>query len=67
MRWSGNAGSVGGYRQIFRIIARKHESGRLEDLDVDRRIILKTVLNEYDESFWTRLIWLRTGTNGGVL
>lgn len=58
---------MGEYRQIFRIFARKHERVRLEDLEVDRRIILKIVLNEYDESFWTRLIWLRKGTNGGVL
>jgi len=32
----------------------------LEELEVDRRIILKIVLNEYSKSFWTRLIWLRT-------
>jgi hypothetical protein len=42
--------------QIFRILARKHERGGLEDLEVDRRIILKIVLNEYDKRFWTRLI-----------
>ena len=52
-------GSIGRYSEF--------SLENVEDLEVEWRIILKIVLNEYDESFWTRLIWLRTGTNGGVL
>jgi hypothetical protein len=32
----------------------------VEDLDADRRIILKWILNEQDGAAWTRLILLRT-------
>jgi hypothetical protein len=31
------------------------------------RIILKFILERWDGAVWTRLIWLRTGTCGGLL
>jgi hypothetical protein len=30
----------------------------LEDLDIDRRIILKCILGKYGVRMWTRFIWL---------
>jgi hypothetical protein len=36
---------------------------QLEDLDGDGRIILKWVFN----GAWTGLLWLRIGTDGGLL
>jgi hypothetical protein len=38
-----------------------------EDLGVDRKIILEWVLGKYGAKLWTQFIWLRIGTNGGLL
>jgi hypothetical protein len=40
------------------------ERDHWEDLDVGGWIILKWIL---DRMVWTGLIWLRIGTNGGLL
>jgi hypothetical protein len=40
---------------------------RFEDLDVDGRIILETILWKLGEKLWIGLIWLRTETSGGLL
>jgi hypothetical protein len=39
----------------------------LEDLDIDRRIILKCTFKRWDGGTCTGLIWLRIGTGGGLL
>ena len=43
------------------------ERNNLEDLIIDRRIMLKGMLKKYHGSAWTGLIWLRTGTSGRLL
>jgi len=43
------------------------ERNHLEDLIIDRRIMLKGMLKKYHGSAWTGLIWLRTGTSGRLL
>jgi hypothetical protein len=37
-----------------------------EDVGIDKRIILKCILKEWDENMWTGYIMLRIGTNGGL-
>jgi hypothetical protein len=44
----------------------QRERDHREDEDVGGRIILKLYLR-YDEVVWTRLIWFRIGTSGGLL
>jgi hypothetical protein len=39
----------------------------LEDVGVDRRIILKRICKVQSRRLWTQFIWLRTGTNGKPL
>jgi hypothetical protein len=37
------------------------------DQDIDGRIILKLILNEYDGSMLTHFVWLKIGISGVVL
>jgi hypothetical protein len=38
-----------------------------ENIGVDVRIILEWILGKQGEKVWTGYIWLRIGTNGGLL
>ena len=42
------------------------ERDHLEDLEVDRRIVLKWILKKWDVEVWTELTWLRKGCWGVV-
>jgi len=39
----------------------------LEDLGVDGKIILEWILEKQGAKVWTKCIWIRVGTNGGLL
>jgi hypothetical protein len=38
-----------------------------EDLGADVKIILEWILEKYGGKVWPECIWLRIGTNGGLL
>jgi len=40
---------------------------RLEELDVDGMVILKCIFKKCGREAWTGLLWLGTGTGGGLL
>jgi hypothetical protein len=42
------------------------ERDHLENIGIDRRIILKLKFKKVDREAWTGLIWLRIGTGGGL-
>jgi len=42
------------------------ENGRLGDLEIDGRRMLKYVLKKWDGGVLTGLIWLSIGANGGL-
>ena len=46
-------------------VVEKHED--LENQGVEVRIILKRILKKQDRGAHTWLLWLRTGTSGGLL
>jgi hypothetical protein len=46
---------------------KQKERNLWEYLDVGARIILKWILERWDEVVWTGVIWLRIGTSGGLL
>jgi hypothetical protein len=49
------------------LVGRPEGRNYLEDPDVDGRIILKWIFKKWDGRAWNGLIWLRTGTGGGLL
>jgi hypothetical protein len=51
------------YISLFRKGQRVH----LKDLDVDGRVKLKLILKQSDWRTQNGLVWLKTGTGGGVM
>jgi hypothetical protein len=56
-------------RGAYRIlVGRTKGRNHLEDPGIDGRIILKWTFKKWEEGVeWTGLIWLRIGTDGGIL
>jgi len=60
MRWVGHVAVLGESRRVCRVLV-----GKLKDLGVDGRIILRWMFRKWSGEAWTGLIWLRaeTGVN----
>jgi hypothetical protein len=54
--------------KAHRILVKKHE-GRKYFIDVrtDRTVILQLILEDWGMRMWIGFIWLRLGSNGGLL
>ena len=64
----GACSTYGERRGVYRVLVGKPEAkSHLEDPVLDRRIILRWIYKKWDVGAWTRSIWLRLGTGGGVL
>jgi hypothetical protein len=49
------------------LVGKREGKSHLEDLDVDGRIILKSILGKQVLRVWNAFIWLRIGTIGRIL
>jgi hypothetical protein len=49
------------------LVGNLRKRNRLENRDLDGRIILKWIFKKWDGGAWTGLIWLRIGTGGRLL
>jgi hypothetical protein len=59
---------VCGRREMRMFLAGKPKGkNHLEDLDIDKRILLLLILKKQDGRLRTGIIWLKTGKNGGLL
>jgi hypothetical protein len=59
---------VGDRRGVYRILMGRPEGrNHLDDPDLDGMIILKLIFKKWNGEAWTGLIWLSTGTDGGLL
>jgi hypothetical protein len=61
----GRVCSMHGKSEMCKILVRKPEGKRPQDIGIDGRIILKWILRK--QRVWTGFIWLRTGTTGRLL
>jgi hypothetical protein len=68
VRWAGNVAQMLG-REVDKGFScgNQRERAHLEELDVDRKIILRWVIKKWDVRASTGLFWLRIGTGGGLL
>jgi hypothetical protein len=65
MRWAGHVARMGEERKVYRVLMGKPEGKR--PLGRPRRRWEDGIRMDLRETGWGELIWLRTGTGGGLL
>jgi hypothetical protein len=59
---------IGERRGTYKVLVRKPEEiDHLEDVGVDGRMILKSILKKSFARSWIGLVWFRIGTSGGLM
>jgi hypothetical protein len=67
MSWAEHVACMGEARNAYNIlVGNLKDRGHLEDLNVDRRIILEWILETQDGKLWTGFIWVRIETSSGL-
>jgi hypothetical protein len=55
-------------KNVYEILIGKLEwRNHLEDLGVDEKVLLESVIEKQGGKVWTGCIWFMTGTSGGLL
>jgi hypothetical protein len=68
MRWARYVARMGNVRNAYRVLVRKSECKCiLEDLGVDRRMLLEYIIEKQGRVMWTGFIRLRLQAIGGPL
>jgi len=68
VRWVGHVGRMGDVTNAYSILVGKPErKNHLKGISVDESIILELILGKYRGMVWTKFIWIRIGTSGGIL
>jgi hypothetical protein len=67
VRWTRHVTRMGRTEVCTGFLVVKSETGHLEYLTVDGRIILKCILKRWDGREWTGVIWLRIGISERLL
>jgi len=68
MLWAGHVARMGERRSVYRALVGKREGkNHLEDPGVDGRVILRKFFRKWNVNTLSGSIWLRIGTDGGLL
>ena len=68
MRWTGDVAGMGRGEVCTGFWwGNLRERDHIEDPGVDGKEVLKWIFRKWDGLIWTRMIWLRIGTGGGLL
>jgi hypothetical protein len=49
------------------LVGKPERKNHLKGISVDESIILELILGKYRGMVWTKFIWIRIGTSGGIL
>jgi hypothetical protein len=68
MRWAGHVARMGEERKLHKVlVGNQKERGHLEDQGVDGRMGSVWIVGRLAGGAWSRSIWLRIRTGGGLL
>jgi hypothetical protein len=67
MRWARYVACMGKISAYDILVGNPERKNHSEDLGVNGKMILKPIFGKQGGKVWTRCIWLRIGTSGGIL
>jgi hypothetical protein len=67
MKWVGHVACMGEVRNVYKILVNLKGRHHLEDLGIDRKVMLEWILGKLGEKLWDGFIRLKVGTSGRLL